>query len=33
LSIGIETAGGVFTPIIEKGTSIPCSKEELFTTF
>lgn len=33
LSIGIETAGGIFTPIISKNTTIPVSKEQTFSTY
>lgn len=33
LSIGIETAGGVMTHIIPRGTTIPCKKEQVFSTF
>lgn len=32
LSLGIETLGGVFTKMIEKNTTIPCRKKEIFTT-
>ncbi len=32
LSLGIETLGGVFTPIIEKNTTIPTSKNQIFST-
>jgi molecular chaperone DnaK len=32
LSLGVETAGGVFTKIIEKNTSIPTMKSKTFTT-
>ena len=32
LSYGIETLGGVFTKMIEKGTTIPCKKSETFST-
>lgn len=32
LSLGIETMGGVFTPMIEKNTTIPTSKSNIFST-
>ncbi len=32
LSLGVETAGGVFTKIIEKNTTIPCKKSNIFST-
>ncbi len=32
LSLGIETLGGVFTKLIERNTTIPCRKSELFST-
>jgi molecular chaperone DnaK len=32
LSLGIETLGGVFTKIIEKNTTIPTSKKQIFST-
>jgi molecular chaperone DnaK len=33
LSLGIETAGGIFTRMIERNTTIPTRKNETFTTF
>lgn len=33
LSIGIETAGGIFAPIIPKNTAVPTSKEQTFSTY
>ncbi|KAI5132029.1 heat shock 70kDa protein 1/2/6/8 [Nematocida ausubeli] len=33
LSIGIETAGGVFTPIVPKNTTIPTTKTQTFSTY
>ncbi|MCP1225080.1 molecular chaperone DnaK [Sebaldella sp. S0638] len=33
LSLGIETAGGVFTKIIEKNTTIPTVKSQVFSTY
>jgi molecular chaperone DnaK len=32
LSIGVETAGGVFTRIIPKNTTVPCKKSQVFST-
>ena len=32
LDIGIETLGGVFTPLIEKNSTIPCKRSQVFTT-
>jgi len=32
LSLGVETAGSVFTKIIEKNTTIPCKKAQVFST-
>lgn len=32
LSMGIETLGGVFTKLIEKNTTIPCRKSQVFST-
>jgi len=33
LSLGIETAGGVMTTLIKRNSSIPCEKEEVFSTY
>ncbi|OGQ77496.1 MAG: molecular chaperone DnaK [Deltaproteobacteria bacterium RIFOXYA12_FULL_58_15] len=32
LTLGVETAGGVFTPLIPRNTTVPCRKSEIFTT-
>ena len=32
LTLGIETMGGVFTPLIERNTTIPSKKTEIFST-
>ncbi len=32
LSLGVETGGGVFTPLIGRNTTIPAEKSEVFTT-
>jgi molecular chaperone DnaK (HSP70) len=31
-AFGIETLGGVFTPLIKAGTPVPCSRSEVFST-
>ncbi|HTP51643.1 MAG TPA: molecular chaperone DnaK [Anaeromyxobacteraceae bacterium] len=32
LSLGVETSGGVFTRIIQKNTTVPCKKGQVFST-
>lgn len=32
LTLGIETLGGIATPLIERNTTIPCKKSEVFST-
>src|SRR5207244_6491554 len=32
LSLGVETKGGIFTKMIERNTTIPTRKSEIFTT-
>lgn len=32
LTLGIETEGGVMTPVVEANTTIPCKREQIFST-
>jgi len=32
LTLGVETAGGVFTPLIARNTTVPCSRSDIFST-
>ncbi|AWV90121.1 molecular chaperone DnaK [Bradymonas sediminis] len=32
LTLGVETAGGVFTPLIPRNSTVPCTRSEVFST-
>src|SRR5207249_5116094 len=32
LTLGIETEGGVLTPLVEKNTTVPCERKNVFST-
>jgi len=33
LSLGVETAGGIMTPLITRNTTVPCKKTQVFSTY